>query len=109
MPAIVRCCPGHLWCTQAGLRGARQLIPVLSRTRRRATRALHFSGNSSVEGAINWLAEHEGDADLNEPLLVPKVRRALRCCLASCGCCGSALRPVAACRAVLVGGRTELA
>jgi hypothetical protein len=39
----------------------------------RAARGLHFSGNSSIEGAINWLAEHEGDADLDEPLLVPKV------------------------------------
>lgn len=39
----------------------------------KATRALHFSGNSTVEGAVNWLMEHEGDADLDEPLLVPKV------------------------------------
>ncbi|GAB4822019.1 hypothetical protein N2152v2_009065 [Parachlorella kessleri] len=38
----------------------------------RAVRALHFSGNSSVEGAINWLAEHESDTNLDEPLLVPK-------------------------------------
>ncbi len=27
-----------------------------------------------MEGAINWLAEHEGDPSLDEPLLVPKVR-----------------------------------
>jgi uncharacterized UBP type Zn finger protein len=39
----------------------------------RAARALHASGNSTVEGAVNWLTEHEGDADLDEPLLVPKV------------------------------------
>ncbi|GAX81762.1 hypothetical protein CEUSTIGMA_g9190.t1 [Chlamydomonas eustigma] len=38
----------------------------------RATRALHFSGNSSVEGAINWLDQHEADIDLDEPLLIPK-------------------------------------
>ena len=40
----------------------------------KATRALHFSGNSTVEGAINWLMEHEGEVDLDEPLLVPKGR-----------------------------------
>lgn len=39
----------------------------------RASRGLHFSGNSSIEGAINWLAEHEADEDLDTPLLVPKV------------------------------------
>jgi uncharacterized UBP type Zn finger protein len=39
----------------------------------RAARALHFSGNSALDGAISWLEEHEGDADLDEPLLVPKV------------------------------------
>ena len=26
-----------------------------------------------LQGAINWLAEHEGDEHLDEPLLVPKV------------------------------------
>lgn len=41
----------------------------------RAARGLHFSGNSTLEGAINWLAEHEKDADIDEPLLVPKVRQ----------------------------------
>lgn len=39
----------------------------------RATRALHFSGGDSLEGAITWLTEHEEDAGLDEPLLVPKV------------------------------------
>ena len=39
----------------------------------RATRALHFSGNSTVEGAVNWLEGHGDDADLDEPLLVKKV------------------------------------
>jgi uncharacterized UBP type Zn finger protein len=38
----------------------------------RALRALHFSGNSSLEGAINWLEEHAEDADLDQPLLIPK-------------------------------------
>ncbi|KAL9251877.1 UBX domain-containing protein [Drosera capensis] len=37
----------------------------------RATRSLHFSGNSSVEAAINWVAEHENDADIDEIPLVP--------------------------------------
>ena len=39
----------------------------------RATRALHFSGNSTVEGAVNWLEGHGDDADLDDPLLVKKV------------------------------------
>ncbi|GAB2221760.1 hypothetical protein Droror1_Dr00012948 [Drosera rotundifolia] len=37
----------------------------------RATRALHFSGNSSLEAAINWVTEHENDADIDEMPLVP--------------------------------------
>lgn len=41
-------------------------------TTHRAIRALHFSGNSTVEGAINWLMEHEADIDLDEPLMIPK-------------------------------------
>ncbi|KAH7316226.1 hypothetical protein KP509_21G083900 [Ceratopteris richardii] len=36
----------------------------------RAVRALHFSGSSSVEAAINWVVEHENDADIDE---IPKV------------------------------------
>ncbi|OEL22113.1 hypothetical protein BAE44_0016867 [Dichanthelium oligosanthes] len=36
-----------------------------------ATRALHFSGNSTIEGAINWLSEHQEDADIDEMPLVP--------------------------------------
>jgi len=37
----------------------------------RATRALHFSGNSTIECAINWLSEHQEDADIDEMPLVP--------------------------------------
>ncbi|GMH20288.1 hypothetical protein Nepgr_022129 [Nepenthes gracilis] len=37
----------------------------------RATRALHFSGNCSVEAAINWVAEHENDPNIDEMPLVP--------------------------------------
>ncbi len=54
----------------------------------RSSRALHFSGNSDLEGAVAWLAEHEADADIDEPLLVPKVllhyhhtRRCVRACI----------------------------
>ncbi|GLJ47744.1 hypothetical protein SUGI_1008380 [Cryptomeria japonica] len=32
----------------------------------RATRALHFSGNTSIEAAINWVVEHENDPDIDE-------------------------------------------
>ncbi|KAK9146010.1 hypothetical protein Sjap_005913 [Stephania japonica] len=37
----------------------------------RATRALHFSGNGSLENAINWIVEHENDPDIDEMPLVP--------------------------------------
>ncbi|KAL0924397.1 hypothetical protein M5K25_005223 [Dendrobium thyrsiflorum] len=36
----------------------------------RATRALHYSGNSSIEAAINWVADHEDDPDVDEMPLV---------------------------------------
>ncbi|EFN54376.1 hypothetical protein CHLNCDRAFT_31757 [Chlorella variabilis] len=38
----------------------------------RATRALYHSGGENLEAAVGWLEEHQGDADLDEPLLVPK-------------------------------------
>nr|XP_023912676.1 ubiquitin-associated and SH3 domain-containing protein B-like [Quercus suber] len=38
--------------------------------RPRATRALHFSGNSSLEAAIEWVIDHENDSDIDQmPLL----------------------------------------
>lgn len=40
----------------------------------RAKRAIHFSGASTEEGAINWLVEHEEDEDIDEPLMVPKAK-----------------------------------
>lgn len=40
-------------------------------SRNKAVRALHGSGGG-VDQAIAWLEEHEGDADLETPLLVPK-------------------------------------
>lgn len=37
----------------------------------RAVRALHATADSnSIEAAIAWLAEHEGDVDIDEPLLI---------------------------------------
>ncbi|KAJ3681236.1 hypothetical protein LUZ60_015725 [Juncus effusus] len=36
----------------------------------RATRALHFSGNSSLNDAINWAIEHENDSDIDQIPLV---------------------------------------
>ncbi|XP_020575013.1 UBX domain-containing protein 6 [Phalaenopsis equestris] len=36
----------------------------------RATRALHYSGNSSIEAAINWVADHEDDPDVDQMPLV---------------------------------------
>lgn len=37
----------------------------------RATRALHYSGNASVEAAVNWVVEHENDPDIDEMPMVP--------------------------------------
>ncbi|PKI57597.1 vicilin-like seed storage protein At2g18540 [Punica granatum] len=37
----------------------------------RATRALHYSGNASVEAAVNWVVEHENDPDIDQMPLVP--------------------------------------
>ncbi|KAF8646447.1 hypothetical protein HU200_065837 [Digitaria exilis] len=38
----------------------------------RSTRALHFSGNSHLESAVNWLLEHESDPDIDQLPLVPR-------------------------------------
>ncbi|KAH6776820.1 ubiquitin-associated domain-containing protein [Perilla frutescens var. hirtella] len=37
----------------------------------RATRALHLSGNESLEAAANWIVEHENDPDIDQMPLVP--------------------------------------
>nr|XP_017180130.2 uncharacterized protein LOC103402632 isoform X4 [Malus domestica] len=37
----------------------------------RATRALHHSGNASLEVAVNWVVEHENDPDIDEMPSVP--------------------------------------
>ncbi|XP_011041927.1 PREDICTED: UPF0430 protein CG31712-like isoform X2 [Populus euphratica] len=39
--------------------------------RARATRALHYSGNASLEAAVNWVVEHENDPDIDEMPMVP--------------------------------------
>ncbi len=39
----------------------------------KALRALHFTGNANLEQAVNWLVEHGEDADIDDPLLIPKV------------------------------------
>ncbi|XVE72739.1 hypothetical protein DITRI_Ditri11bG0062800 [Diplodiscus trichospermus] len=38
--------------------------------RARAVRALHHSGNSTVEAAVNWLIDHENDAEIDQMPLV---------------------------------------
>ena len=40
--------------------------------RNRAIRALYTTGTTSVEQAVNWIVEHEADADIDEPLLIKK-------------------------------------
>ncbi|XP_044479336.1 chromatin assembly factor 1 subunit A-B-like [Mangifera indica] len=37
----------------------------------RATRALHYSGNASLEAAVNWIVEHENDPDIDQMPMVP--------------------------------------
>ncbi|XP_010685047.2 uncharacterized protein LOC104899536 [Beta vulgaris subsp. vulgaris] len=36
-----------------------------------ATRALHYSGNTTLEDAINWIVDHENDSDIDQFPLVP--------------------------------------
>lgn len=42
----------------------------------RATRALHYSGNSGLEAAVNWVVEHEKDPDIDQMPLVPANTKA---------------------------------
>ncbi|XP_026661826.2 UBX domain-containing protein 1-like isoform X2 [Phoenix dactylifera] len=37
----------------------------------RATRALHYSGNCSIDAAIDWVVNHEHDTDIDQMPLVP--------------------------------------
>lgn len=40
----------------------------------RATRALYHTGTDNVEQAVNWIVEHENDADIDTPLLIAKSK-----------------------------------
>lgn len=42
----------------------------------RATRALHFSGNDSLEAAVSWIENHENTPDIDEMPLVPASSKA---------------------------------
>lgn len=48
-----------------------QELEVMGFPTARATRALHFSGNASVEAAVNWVVEHEDDPEIDQMPLVP--------------------------------------
>ena len=41
----------------------------------RAQKALLFTGNKDAEDALNWLVEHQEDADIDEPLQVMGVEK----------------------------------
>ncbi|EIE21636.1 hypothetical protein COCSUDRAFT_30128 [Coccomyxa subellipsoidea C-169] len=38
----------------------------------RSVRALHSTGTDNIEQAVSWIVEHEEDADLDTPLLIPQ-------------------------------------
>ena len=48
-------------------------VPCTASCQHESRVQLHFSGNSTLEGAINWVEEHAEDADIDEPLLVDKA------------------------------------
>mmetsp|Transcript_21409 Transcript_21409/g.36513 ORF Transcript_21409/g.36513 Transcript_21409/m.36513 type:complete len:444 (-) Transcript_21409:341-1672(-) len=41
--------------------------------RDRAVRAIYHTGGAGVEAAANWVVDHEGDADIDQPLLVSQA------------------------------------
>ena len=41
-------------------------------SRNGCTRALHETKNSGVEAAMNWVMEHMGDSNFNDPFVDPK-------------------------------------
>ncbi|KAL2319266.1 hypothetical protein Fmac_028235 [Flemingia macrophylla] len=45
-------------------------LEVMGFPKARATRALHYSGNSCLEDAVNWIVDHENDIDIDEMPLV---------------------------------------
>lgn len=52
-------------------KGLLQELEEMGFSTARATRAIHFSGGAGVEAAVNWIVEHEDDADIDEMPLVP--------------------------------------
>lgn len=54
---------------------ALELLAGMGFSENKAIRALHFSGNSGIDAAIEWISEHEGEKDLEEPLLVPAMKQ----------------------------------
>ncbi|XP_049398379.1 uncharacterized protein LOC125862372 [Solanum stenotomum] len=46
-------------------------LETMGFSKARAIRALHFSGNASLEAAVNWVVEHESDPDIDETPMVP--------------------------------------
>ncbi|KAL3157720.1 hypothetical protein ABBQ32_012149 [Trebouxia sp. C0010 RCD-2024] len=52
----------------------RQQLEDMGFSANKATRALHFCGQESLEAAVTWLAQHEEDTGLDEPLLIPKTQ-----------------------------------
>lgn len=51
---------------------AQQQLQDMGFSANKAIRALHSTGTSNIEQAINWLDQHSEDADLDQPLLIPK-------------------------------------
>ncbi|DAD49773.1 TPA_asm: hypothetical protein HUJ06_031811 [Nelumbo nucifera] len=56
-------------------------LEAMGFSKARATRALHYCGNVSVEAAVNWVVEHENDLDIDEmPLKEKRVREVKSSC-----------------------------
>lgn len=58
-----------------------QQLEAMGFSANKAIRALHFTGSGNVEQAVNWIVEHGEDADIDQPLMVPKVRSAAKGCV----------------------------
>lgn len=51
---------------------AQQQLQDMGFPANRTIRALHSTGTSNIEQAVNWLDQHSEDADIDQPLLIPK-------------------------------------